>query len=454
MSELNSPEAVYSCQKSIPGSMPYNKSFFGSHGLPKCIPMDSRQIGLATSIFSIGGLFGSFYVGQVADRLGRKKTALLHSVVYFIGSLFNATSPTFYMLLFGRFVAGLGAGSALVVTSLVINEIAPPEYKGFLGSMNQVSVNLGILLNQILALAWVNDNDWRFLLLTGSVLAVANFVLLLAYVDELPVWLAANGRNNEAFTVLHKLRGGEYSSARSEVSSWRDSGDTRPPEALLAEDEGSAPQRKTLSLSQYLLQPEYRNSRVVASGVLILQQFCGINSIIFYGVSVLISIFPNWAVVINFLISVVNVVVTAASAPLVDKLGRKPLLLTSVTFMGISSAVLGFGILTTNSLASIVGTFTYITFFAVGLGPIPFLLVGEVTQPKAKALAQSWGVTMNWLATFVVGLLFPILKSSWIGGGVYYIFTAMCALAYYFIRTYVPETKGNNTYEEVWANGF
>lgn len=449
MSELNSPEAILSCRDSKPGSIPYESSFFGSRGFERCIALSNEQVGLVTSIFSIGGLFGSFYVGTVADAIGRRKTALLHSIVFFVGSTLNGLSNTFYGLLFGRFIAGIGAGSAIVVTSLVINEIAPPLVKGFLGSMNQVAVNIGILFTQLLALAWCNDNDWRYLLFMGAALGLGNFFLVLFYVEESPMWLLNNGMNTQAFTVLHRLRGGEYATARSEVNSWKTASPGSEEGALLLDD--TIHTKNTVTLRAYLESPDYYNSKLVATGILVLQQFCGINSIIFYGVSVLVLIFPSQAVFINCLISTVNAVVTFASAPLIDKLGRKPLLLTSVAFMGFLSALLGFGIITTNSVFSIVGTFTYITFFAIGLGPIPFLLVGEVTQPAAKALAQSWGVTMNWLATFIVGFLFPILKSSWIGGGVYYIFTFMCAFSYYFIKKYIPETKGHNTYEEVWG---
>lgn len=457
MAEMNSPGDILSCKTKVPGLIPFERSFFGAHGFSPCIPLTNEQVGLATSIFSIGGLLGSFYVGSIADSIGRKKTAVIHNLFFFVGSLLNGLAGTFVTLLLGRFVAGIGAGSALVVTSLMINEISPPSYKGFLGSMNQVSINIGILFTQVLALKWNNNNDWRFLLFTGSGIAAFNLVAILFYGEESPLWLFNNGLSTQAFTTLHKLRGGEYAEARAEVDSWKSN------KSLLNQEDGSLlreegvtsrdsdeTENKTVSLREYLTLPQYNNSKTVGTGILVLQQFCGINSIIFYGVSVLIHIFPDAAVLINCLISVVNTVVTFASAPFVDKLGRKPLLKISVSMMGILAAILGYGILKSNALLSIIGTFTYITFFAVGLGPIPFLLVGEVTQSKAKALAQSWGVTMNWLATFVVGFLFPILKESRLGAGVYYIFAIMCAIAYYFINNFIPETRGCNTYEEVW----
>lgn len=461
MAELNSPESVISCRILKPNPLvPYVDSWFGSHGFEKCISMTPEQVGTITSIFSLGGLLGSFFVGSIADKIGRKRTGLLHCGIYLVGSTLNGIANTYTAILVGRFVAGLGAGAALAIGPVYINEIAPAKVKGFLGSMNQVSVNIGILITQFLALIWCDNNNWRSLLLTGSVLAIVNFAAIFFYVDESPMWLYNNGFTSQAYQVLHEIRGGEYIQAREEVNLWKLHGSgtnsTESDDLLQEEGAGGTPavaysSQPSITLSTYLTSPEYFNSRLVATGILIAQQFCGINSIIFYGVSVLISVFPDYAILINCLISIVNVVVTFGSAPLIDKLGRKPLLLGSVTVMGILSSIMGFGIISSSAILSIVGTFTYITAFATGLGPIPFLLVSEVTQPKVKAVAQSWGTACNWFATGLVGLLFPILKNSWIGGGVYFIFTAFCALTYIFIKGYIPETKGLSTYEEVWG---
>ncbi|KAI3404835.2 hypothetical protein KGF56_002352 [Candida oxycetoniae] len=465
MAELNSPELVLSCRRSQPGSVPYEESFFGSRGFKQCIPMSPDQIGLVTSIFSIGGLIGSFYVGYVADKYGRKITSYLHCALYILGSLLNGLSNEYVTLLIGRFICGLGAGMALVITALYINEVAPTDSKGLLGSMNQVSINVGILFTQMLSLKWSNDNDWRWLLITAAIVAMINVLVLIFYVYESPLWLANQGNRDQAFTVLHKLRAGSYSQVTEEVNSWKDGHDESPGTSSVvessdiednpfgqaqAQSQQQQQQKATVvSLKEYITSPEFKNSRIASTGVLVLQQFDGINSIIFYGVSVLISIFPNHSILINCLISLVNVVVTFASANVVDRLGRKPLLLTSVSFLGIATILIGLGIIWTNSVLSIVGTFTYITFFAIGLGPIPFLLVGEVTQTRAKATAQSFGVSLNWVATFIVGYSFPVLLHS-IGGSVYFIFTAMCIFSVWFIKNYVPETKGLSTYAEVW----
>ncbi|CCE88518.1 Piso0_002028 [Millerozyma farinosa CBS 7064] len=459
MAELNSPESIITCQRNQPTTTPYKQTWFGSHGFKKCIPLDPQEFGLITSIFSIGGLLGSFSVSNIADKYGRKTTSLLHCVFFFLGSTLNGLGNTYQSLLVGRFVAGLGAGFALVASPIFINEIAPKEYKGLLGTMSQLSTNVGILFTQLLSLSWSNNNQWRLLLLMGSALACINFACLLCYVDESPVWLSSKGLKHDAFKVLHGLRGGEYSTSMNEVRSWGYAPVQESEDASLLEGQMAGPastrrptvvEDRSVSLVTYLKSSEFNNSKLVSTGILVLQQFCGINSIIFYGVSVLVKIFPQHAILVNCLITVVNVTVTTFSAALIDQLGRRPLLLASTAFMGFSSIIMAIGILNTNSLLSVLGTFSYVMFFAIGIGPIPFLLVSEVTQPEAKASAQSWGITMNWLATFIVGFIFPVLKNSRLGGGVYFIFAFMCFFSSVFVKAFVPETKGTSSYEEVW----
>ena len=202
-------------------------------------PYDTRSNWIGDFYFSIGGLFGSFYVGHLADKYGRKKTSLLHCLLYIIGSTINGLSNTYASLLLGRFICGLGAGSALVITSIYINEVSPIETKGLLGSMNQFSINIGILFTQLLSLKWSNDNDWRWLLFMAAFIAVANVIVVSSYLNESPVWLANQGDTTEAFTILHRLRGGSYSVATDEVNSWKLQGRGTTPESDMLLEEGN-----------------------------------------------------------------------------------------------------------------------------------------------------------------------------------------------------------------------
>lgn len=452
MSELNGPSAVLSCQSDIdiPGAL-YENTWFYKAGLAKCIPMDDQGLGLVTSIFSIGGLVGSLYAGSLSDELGRKKASGLNAIVFVIGSMFEVYANSVFGLALGRFISGLGAGCSIVVTPLLINEISPNGLKGFLGSMNQVAINLGILLTQVLAIGWANSYQWRYLLLVGALLGAINFVLVL-FVDESPKWLHRRGQTQKARNITSKLRGGDPVLVEEEVRGWSSyggPGSTAEQEGLLPSSSNSNPLQTTISLFDYVRQPNYQKSLIVVTAIMMGQQFCGINSIIFYGVKTIRKILPDYAVVINCLISLGNAVVTFSAAPLIDRLGRIPCLLLSVSVMGISSILMAIGILQTISVISVVATFTYVGSFAVGLGPIPFLMVPEVTQVEARGAAQSYGTTINWIATFLVGYLFPILDAH-IGGYVYFLFAAICALFGSFIYKEVPETKGHKSYEEVW----
>ncbi|KAJ1541061.1 uncharacterized protein FZC25_8978g4847 [Saccharomyces cerevisiae] len=164
IAELNAPQEFLSCSRfeAPDENISYDDTWVGQHGLKQCIALTDSQYGAITSIFSIGGLFGSYYAGNWANRYGRK------------------------------FLVGMSCGTAIVITPLFINEIAPVEWRGAMGSMNQVSINLGILLTQTLALKYADSYNWRWLLFSGSVIAVANILAWLK-VDESPRWLVSHG---------------------------------------------------------------------------------------------------------------------------------------------------------------------------------------------------------------------------------------------------------------------
>lgn len=436
ISELNSASDIITCRVSNEDWLynGYGDSPLGQREIPWCIPMTFEQFGMATSIFSIGGLLGSFVAGRIADDYGRRKTALGHSILFIIGLLTTALSLTFLMLVLGRLISGIAAGLALVVTPLLISELSPKNARGFFGSMNQVLINFGIAIVSILGVVFRNDLMWRYPLLGGALIGVANFLVVLIC-DELPVWIARQGNHELAQEVLYKLRRGVFSELMREVVLWG------------VADENSD---NLVPLATYLQQPEYRRSLIVTTGILVLQQFTGINSIIMYGTNTLSVPFPRSASLINWGLSVLNLVMTFVSANIIDRVGRKPLLKTSALLLALGSITVGYGIMGDHYKTIIDGLIVYITAFAIGLGPIPFLIVSEVTQPRAQALAQSWGVTMNWLATFVVGYLFPQFGRI-IGGWVYVVFAIFCVITYFFTSKFIPETMGKSTYAEVWG---
>jgi MFS family permease len=298
----------------------------------------------------------------------------------------------------GRFIAGLGAGSAIVVVPLYLNEISPPDLRGMLGFMNQFSINIGILLAQFLGLAYSNFAQWRYILFGGAMIASLDAVLLY-FIPESPKWLVSAGRVEEGRRALQVLR---YSvDVEDEFSVYANEEEE---EGLLGNHENITQARtpNQVSIVKFCTENTHRSKFIAVAGVMAFQQLCGVNSIIFYGVSVLATLFPQLAPVLNCVISILNCVVTAYSSTIVDKYGRKLLLISSIAGMTVTSALLGFGITHSFPTLSAVSAMMFVVSFAMGLGPIPFMVISELVPETSVGAAQSVGTTINWLATFLV----------------------------------------------------
>ncbi|KAK9470160.1 major facilitator superfamily domain-containing protein [Dipodascopsis tothii] len=480
----------------VPGSSMHAAGPHGGHhgsqsssGLVDCIPMDANQIGLINSIFSIGGLLSATVAGRAADRFGRKGLTMVNCVSYIIGPVIMATATNFGVLMLGRFVSGIGSGAALIVIPMYLNEISPLELSGAVGAMCQLFVNIGILLAQVMGIFFSSFVGWRVILSGGGVIAVAN-LLLAPFCYESPKWMVLKNRTSEARRIIYKLRGlgpetadGVYADIELEIAAWRetavgtaaadaDSLDSIEPvassygaiapskEALLdGDDLASISDRSAepagdfakVSYREFLTSRRYRSPLVAVLLVLTAQQFCGINTMIFYGVTILRELFPTATVLINVLISTLNVLVNAAVSPFVDRVGRKPLIMASMLGMSVSAALLGIGILKNVNVLSAIAATVFVAMFSVGLGPIPFLIIPEFTDASSVGVAQSVGFTCNWVSIFIVGYLFPILNQA-MGGAVFFLLAAIAAS--YFLASFklVPETKGKTSMEQVWGD--
>ncbi|KAF6007986.1 hypothetical protein HII13_004169 [Brettanomyces bruxellensis] len=396
MSELNAPE----------------------HLIKQNLLLSDSQIGLITSIFSIGGLISSSFASEISVSYGLRVGFITTSIFYIFGSFIEAAAYSYTTMLAGR---------------------------DFLGSMTQVSVNIGILATQLLALRWSDEQNWRLLLWVGVLNGLLALVLSAFMLEESPKWLSMTAHDKvAALAGLCRLRDCDTRTCEREIESWEK-------ERVHSEDRTSETgSKQRISLATYLTQSSYRNSRLIATLTMIGQQFAGINSVIFYGVRILKDSFPKWSVTLNCLISVLNVVITSVASTFLDKAGRKPMLLLSLSLMTFSLLGLSFGILHGESTATLLSIFTYVGSFAIGCGPIPFLIVSEVSQPEVKDIAQSWATDCNWVSVFIIGSLFPVLN-RWIGGYTYLIFAVVCILFGGFTLNFIPETKGKDNYYEVWS---
>ena len=216
------------------------------------------------------------------------------------------------------------------------------------------------------------------------------------------------------------------------------------------------PQPKAASTSVNIFtaftDPSYRPAVIAVIAVMAAQQLTGINSIVMYSVYLLSSLLPTTASLLIVAVSALNLVVTTLCAPLADKIGRKVCLLLSITGIGISSILLASGIFYGIKFLAAISTLAFVASFAVGLGPVPFILANELVGPEAVGATQSLALASNWIATFLVSQFFPIVNEA-LGekGRVYYVFAGFAAALGAFIAWWVPETKGKNGADEVWG---
>lgn len=472
--------------------------------------MNSTQLGLVSSIFTLGGLLGALGAGPVAARYGRLVTMRLTTTFFVLGSAGEALAPNIGAMAAGRFISGLGAGAAVVVVPIYISEIAPPHQKGFFGAFTQIMTNMGIFVTQLLGYFLSHGQMWRIILAVAGVIGLIQLAGLTLAIDS-PKWEADQGKTVQAKNDLRRIRGHGVDIQR-EVEGWgfeseRDLEGMHSPYQLdtitamltVNRGRGSTPNRRRPHITSWRKLEERQNeegcsfhlgssleSRVQSSycccycshacpaamwyacaptdpcpslllGWLrtkffpLRQCHTGINSIVMYGVSLLADLLKSNSALLNILVSVLNIVVTLGCAPLADILGRKFCILGSIAGMGASSVLLAIGIRQAIPVLSAIAVLFFVASFGFGLGPVPFILSSELVGPEAVGATQSWALAANWIATFIVAQFFPMVNEKLGKGMVYFLFAGLAAFFFVFIAWWVPETKGKKDADEVWG---
>lgn len=417
--------------------------------------MNPSQFGLVSSIYTLGGLLGALLAGPISTKYGRLFALRTTTIFFILGPVAETLATGISILSLGRLLSGVGAGASIVVGPIYISEIAPPTAKGLFGAFTQVMTNVGILLTQTLGYFLSKGSMWRIILAVAGIIGGVE-LLGLSLVPESPIWLAEHQHLGHARQVLQRIRG-KNADIEGEVKAWKISAapgnENAEEESLLTPPSGNmAPKNPPVTILSAVTNPAYRPAIIAVVGVMVAQQFTGINSIVMYSVSLLQSILPTTAALLAVGISALNLVITLACSPLPDKIGRRTCLLLSITGMGLSSVLLALGISLDLKALSAVAALLFVACFAVGLGPVPFILASELVGPEAVGATQSWALAANWIATFVVAQFFPILNDALGGKGkIYWLFAVLSAVLGAFIYRRVPETKGKANADEVWG---
>ncbi|KAL6258018.1 hypothetical protein P5V15_011613 [Pogonomyrmex californicus] len=387
-----------------------------------------------SSLLALGAIAGAVPSGKMADILGRKKSLLLLAAPFLLSWAIIILASRLWLIYVARFVVGIAVGAACVVVPTYLSEIAETSTRGTLGAMFQLFLTVGILLAFIL----------------GSVMSYTAFAIVCALIEvgflasfiwmpESPVWLVKEGRKPEAVMAMAVLRGDSYD-----------------PSAELAEvqrqTERVASRKSTIF--DLIRTTAARKALLATLGSMLFQQLSGINAVIFYTVTIFqasgSSIPPEVA---SIIVAIVQTVMTVVAALIVDRAGRKPLLIFSSSVMMASLVALGsyFNIKTNGSDVSNLGWLPltsmtlYMISFSVGMGPIPWMLMGELFPAETKAVASGIAVMLNWFLVFLVTKTFPMMNEELGADITFWIFATIMAAGTAFIYFFILETKGKTT---------
>lgn len=394
---------------------------------------------LIVSSVLFGAMFGSLASGGLTDRFGRRKLMLIISALFICGTAIAACATNVYSILFGRIFIGFAIGIGSYTAPLYIAEVSPYELRGGLVSLNQLAITLGILFSFIINYVFTNiDGSWRWMFGIGVIPAILLSVGMF-FLPESPRWLIKQDRHAEAKKTLQKLR--QMSDVSHEINEIQHS-----------------LQMKQASFKE-IFAPWILPVLFLGAMMGLIQQVTGINTIIYYAPTIFqLAGFPDASssILATVGIGVVNVLATIFAVFYLDKLGRRPLLLTGL--VGMCLSLLGLSISFQISAdaemlrwLSIACTFTFIICFAFSLGAALWLLVSEIFPLEVRATAMGVAVFSCWLWNFIVSSTFLTLLNYMGPGKTFLLYAGMCVLSIIFCYYKVPETNGV-TLEQIEEN--
>lgn len=415
--------------------------------------MPDSQYSMVVSILTAGGLIGALSASYFNDRFGRRLTLFGTNGLLGVGSLITTLAATPQTMMMGRFLSGLGSGVVTVVVPAYLAECVPKSSRGFFGTLNQLAIVVGIMAAQIISLSWSTISRWRYILGVGVILAVVQSCVLPFCVDS-PRYLASlPGGFNRARGSLLKLRGTSVNQVENEINEWRR--DWANNSHTLEEGQAIIVQQTTTNVNiwNFLSSTQYRKPLYIVLLLQLSQQLSGINAVIFFSTSIMSTVFPESSGTITVYISIVNLIMTVLSAILMDKVGRRLLFLWSASLMTIMGLLLGWSIEGGHDQTSAVAIIGFVAAFAIGLGPIPFLMIPELVETQAVSSACSVGLSVNMISNFAVSSAFLMLRDIIGKGQVFYLFGFSLFVLVVIAFFILPETKGRSS-EDVIRSGY
>jgi MFS transporter, SP family, galactose:H+ symporter len=376
----------------IAGALPFLKTSFD---------LSAIKEGFIVSITLIGALFGAIFAGGIADRFGRKPATLFTALVFILGIWIAASAGGIDSLLIGRFITGIGVGLTSVIAPLYLAEISPIHARGAIVGSNQLTVTIGILVAYGMNYLFSSKGEWRWMFGLGIVPAAIQFLGFL-FLSETEQWLLSKRE-------------------KEKKKSWK-----------------------------VLLEPRLR--RVLLIGIVLsaFQQITGINSVIYFAPQIfLLSGFSKVGVSIlaSLGIGIVNVLANLFSLWVIDRIGRRKLLLIGIFGMVVSLLIFSIAFFTHIqglSLVVIITLLCYVAFFSLGLGPVTWVILSEIYPLEIRGRAMGIACFVNWICNTLVALTFLDLVSLLGLGETFCVYAGLGIIGWWFVFRYIPETKGKS----------
>ncbi len=426
----------------IGGAKPFYESYFQLNS--------AAQVGWANSCALIGCLVGSIISGWTSDRFGRKKLLLLSAVLFALSSILTGWANGFTTFIVFRMIGGMAIGIASNVSPMYIAEVSPAAWRGRLVTLNQLTIVVGILGAQIvnwliadkvsegatpalIRMSWNGQRGWRWMFTAVAFPSVVFFLGTL-FIPESPRWLAKSGFIDQARRILARIGGQPYGN-----------------EALREIQNALGIEQQANMLWHELVSPSVLKILVIGVVLAALQQWSGINIIFNYAEEIYRSAgYGVSGTLFNIVITgTINLVFTIGALVLVDRFGRRALMLFGCAGIALSHAVLGVTYrVGTKGLPVLLITLCTIACYALSLAPVTWVLISEIFPNRIRGLGVSISVSALWLASFLLTFTFPILN-HWLGmAGTFWIYGAICMAGFLFVLARVRETKGK-TLEEI-----
>ncbi|HET8550593.1 MAG TPA: sugar porter family MFS transporter [Bryobacteraceae bacterium] len=393
------------------------------------------QTELAASSLLFGCIFGASVAGWLSDRFGRRRVLMFCAVLFALSSVAAALPRTLAEFSSARFLGGIAIGAASLLAPLYIAEVAPARIRGRLVSLNQMAIVTGILLAYLVnwLLAFAGPAGWRWMFAAAAVPSIA-LLLGLFFVPESPRWLVENNRAGEALAVLTRVNGATIAGR-----------ELHQIQQTIAGESGTL---------RELLQPGFRRALWIAVSLAILQQATGINTVLFYGSIIFREQVGGHsetsAIFANVVVGLVNFLATFVALGVIDKLGRRPLLMLSTGIMTLCHAGLAAAFLVQPPPSALVLTamLCAVGAFAIGLGPGFWVVLSEIFPTRIRGRAMSLATICLWGACTLLTMTFLSLARAVSPAGAFLVYSTMCVITFAIVWRVLPETKGR-TLEEI-----